>query len=283
MKKTIAISLVPLFAATMFAQGPPRGGGGFGGGFGMGRGMLGAGPRSAPVTGAPYSGTETVTSQQTLAGGNQISRSHTSTVARDSQGRISTSETVTPPAASGKAPFTIQTIFDPVAGFRYELDSATMIARQEPLPKPRTTTGTPPARPARPNETTVTLPTQVINGVPATGTQITETIPAGAIGNAAPIQSVRTTWVATTLQVPVEIKTSDPRFGTTDMELTNIMTVEPSASLFMVPSGYTIKQGGGRGPGGRGQSARGGGPGSGPGAGAARFRGGAPGGGPPQE
>jgi hypothetical protein len=281
MKKTIAVCLVPLFAAGMFAQGPPRGGGfgGFGGGRG---GMLGAGPGRAPVTGAPYSGTETVSSQQTLAGGNSISRSHTSTVARDSQGRISTSETVTPPASSGKAPFTIQTIFDPVAGFRYELDSSTMIARQEPLPKPRTpktTTTAPPARPARPNETIVTLPSQVVNGVPATGTQITETIPAGAIGNAAPIQSVRTSWVATTLKVPVEIKTSDPRFGTTDMELTSIVTAEPNASLFMVPSGYTIKQGGGRsgGPGG----GRNGGPGGGPGG--ARFRGGPPQGGPQQE
>jgi hypothetical protein len=266
MKKTIAVCLVPLFAAGMFAQGPPRGQafGGFGGARG---GMLGAGPGRAPVTGAPYSGTETVTSQQTLTGGNQISRSHTSTVARDSQGRVSTSETVTPPASSGKAPFTIQTIFDPVAGYRYELDSSSMIARQEPLPKPRTTTTTPPARPARPNETTTSLGTQVVNGVPATGTQITETIPAGAIGNAAAIQSVRVSWVSTTLQVPVEIKTSDPRFGTTDMELTNIVTAEPNASLFVVPAGYTVKQGGGRGPGGRN---------GGPGPAAARFRGGPP-------
>jgi hypothetical protein len=255
MKKTIAILLMPLFAAGMFAQGPRGGGfGGFGGGRGPGGGILGAGPGPrTPVTGAPYSGTETVSSQQSLAGGNQISRTQTSTVARDSQGRVSTSETITPPASSGKAPFTVQTIFDPVAGYRYVLDSSTMIAMQEPLPKPRT--GTPPARPARPNETTTSLGTQTINGVTATGTQITETIPAGAIGNAQPIQVVRVTWISTALQVPVQIKNSDPRFGTNSMELTNIVQGEPSAALFVVPAGYTVKQGG-RGPG-----ARGGGPG----------------------
>jgi hypothetical protein len=80
--------------------------------------------------------------------------------------------------------------------------------------------------------------------VSATGTTVTETIPAGAIGNSQPIVHTRTTWISTQLSIPVEIKTSDPRFGTTDMELTNILTTEPSASLFVVPSGYTVKQGG---------------------------------------
>ena len=90
----------------------------------------------------------------------------------------------------------------------------------------------------------------MINGVSATGTQITETIPAGAIGNAQAIQVVRITWISTELKVPVQIKTTDPRFGNTDMELTNIVQAEPSASLFVVPAGYTTQQGGGRGPGG---------------------------------
>ena len=43
------------------------------------------------------------------------------------------------------------------------------------------------------------------------------------------------------------------------MELTNIAQTEPSASLFVVPAGYTVTQGGGgRGPGGpRGAARRG--------------------------
>jgi hypothetical protein len=85
----------------------------------------------------------------------------------------------------------------------------------------------------------------------ANGTQHTETIPAGAIGNARPIQVSRTTWVSSELKVPVQIKSVDARFGSTDMELTNIVQAEPSATLFVVPAGYTVKQGG-RGPGGPG-------------------------------
>jgi hypothetical protein len=264
MKKTLTLFILPLCAVTLFAQGP-RGGGGHGpGGFGgfEGRGgLLGAGTRN-PVPGAPYSATETVTRQQTLSNGNQIVHTQTATVARDSQGRISTSETITPSAASGKPAYTIQTIFDPVAGYRYELDSATMTAIQMPLPKPRT--GTPASehtRPPNPNETTASLGMSSVNSVAATGTQITETLPAGAIGNAQPIQVTRVTWVSNDLKVPVQIKTADPRFGSSDLELTNIVTTEPNAALFTVPSGYTIKTGGRGGPGRPGGEGRRGGPG----------------------
>lgn len=249
-RKTIALLLTPVCTLALLAQGPVgRGpGGGFGGpGGGFGGGGLGgwAGPGGKVVTGQPYSGTQTVTTQQTIGGGNQITRTHQSTVARDSQGRVSSSETITPPVASGKAPYTVESIFDPVAGYRYRLDSATMVAMQAALP-PQRTPGATKTRPANPNITTTSLGTQVVNGVQATGTQVTQTIPAGSIGNAQPIQIVRVEWVSTALQVPVQIKTSDPRFGTTDMELTNIAQSEPSGTLFTVPAGYTIQQAGGR-------------------------------------
>ena len=50
-------------------------------------------------------------------------------------------------------------------------------------------------------------------------------------------------------------KTSDPRMGTTTMELTNVNRSQPDPALFTVPSDYTVKKGmggpmgGGRGPG----------------------------------
>jgi hypothetical protein len=169
----------------------------------------------------------------------------------------------------------VESIFDPVAGYRYRLDSATMIAMQAPLPPQRTPGPNRGTRPANPNVTTTSLGTQTINGVLATGTQVTQTIPAGAIGNAQAIQIVRVEWISTTLQVPVQIKTSDPRFGTTDMELTNIVPAEPNGSLFVVPAGYTTQQM----RGGPGSNARQGGGGPAGPAGRARRGGGPP---PPQ-
>ena len=252
MKAIVAGCFVPLCAVALLAQGPPPGGGRFGGprglegsaGFAGRGGLLGAGPGSrAIVTNAPYSAVETIGRQQTLANGNSISNKSQSNVYRDSAGRIRTEETITPPASSGKSAFTVVTIFDPVAGYRYVLDSSTMTARESPLPKSRgTATTPPPVRPTPPNVTNTDLGTASVNGESSKGTQVTDTIPAGAIGNAQPIQVVRVTWVSTDLSVPVQIKTTDPRNGTSDMELTSIVHSEPNASLFVVPAGYTVQQ-----------------------------------------
>jgi hypothetical protein len=209
----------------------------------------------APVTGAPYSAVRTTQMQRVLADGNHISRTMQAKVYRDNQGRTRTERIITPPAASGKQPFTEIVITDPVAGNRYVLNSATMMGRQMTLP---TGGGTmkPSGSAMRGAEagniqtSTASLGTQTINSVAATGTQTTRTIAAGAIGNAQPITIVRTKWVSTDLKVPVEMKSSDPRFGTTDMELTNISRATPDASLFTVPAGYTVTPGGfGRGSG----------------------------------
>lgn len=150
MKNTIAICFLSAVAALAQGPGGGRGFGGPGSGFGPGGGFRGFGPQKV-VTGEPYSATETSTSMRTLANGQQITNSATSTVARDSQGRVSTSRTVTPSAKSGKAPFTEITIFDPVAGYSYRLNSSTMTATQIPLPPKKTGRGHGPHR--RPTRT----------------------------------------------------------------------------------------------------------------------------------
>ena len=260
MNQTILTLFLSASAAALLAQGPPPppGPGGFGPFGGRGLAIAGMGPGEA-VTGAPYSGIQVVQSQTTLADGNRITNRHQTQVSRDSQGRIRTEETVTPPADSGKQPFTMITILDPVAGTRTVLNSADMTATQMPFAarggrRGGRPDGPPPpdARPqgAGPQRTVTNLGTQSINGVAATGTQTSEVIPAGAIGNAQPITISRVVWISNDLKVPVQIKSSDPRFGNMEMELTNIATSEPGASLFVIPAGYTVQQGRGGGAGG---------------------------------
>ena len=258
-KAYAALLFVLLPASALFAQGPGgpgRPGDHMGRGPGMGPGMGGG---AAVVTGAPYSAVEVVQSQETLADGNVIQRKHQTNVYRDSSGRVRTEETVTPDASSGKAPYTRVTILDYVAGKRYELNSSTMIATESPLHVPHNPPagavgpqgrrgggpiGTAGPQAERANVVRTTLSPQSVNGVLAEGTQHAQTIPAGAIGNTRPIQTSRTTWVSKDLKVPVQIKSSDPRFGTTQMDLTNIVQAEPSPSMFTVPGGNTVKTGG---------------------------------------
>ena len=84
---------------------------------------------------------------------------------------------------------------------------------------------------------------QIIEGVEATGTRTTITIPVGEIGNERPIEIVSERWYSPELQLVVMTRHSDPRMGETTYKLTNINRAEPAKTLFEVPADYTIKSG----------------------------------------
>ncbi|HUP04943.1 MAG TPA: hypothetical protein VMU19_13195 [Bryobacteraceae bacterium] len=263
--KRLAYALLAVISAAVAlpAQGRFAGGlrGGPGPGFGPMGGRFGAEER---VTGAPYSGVRTTSMQETLANGNVISRQEQSKVYRDSEGRVRV-ETTTTNTVTGKT-HTSVTITDPVAGASYMLDPeaktytramARMFSRPAGAGSDGSASVAVPGRrggnraqtPGRGRGSAEVqsedLGIQSVEGQPATGTRMTETIPAGGIGNQQPIQVVRETWVSTVLHVPVMIKTSDPRFGSTTMVLSNVTMGEPDPALFQPPSDYTLE--GGRG------------------------------------
>ena len=248
-------------AATLAAQPGP----GFGRGPGRGPGPMGiGGPEMRnPVSGAPFTGTETTLSTQTLADGNTISHTSTTTIYRDSSGRVRTETTRPARPGSNGSPETVVTIWDPVAGVVHNLDPVNKVSHDMTVHKPganaqgrpaRTGTSTdlaPRRGPANdPNMVHETLVGQSVNGVYATGTRSTRTIPAGTQGNTQAMTMTHEIWTSTDLKVPVMEKETDPMRGTTVRQLTNINRAEPDASLFQVPAGYAVKTGG-PGPGGR--------------------------------
>lgn len=253
--QTLIVGLAAV--ASVFAQ-PPRGPRGFGPGGPEWRGPGGPPPNQV-VTGAPFSGVEVRSTQQVLANGTVIQHQDQTKISRDSQGRVRRESTRQTP--DGKT-VTRVSISDPVAGTMYELDTTNKIAYSHPAHFPKgtqqTTTQTDSTRSVRqpaqndPNVKRETLAAQAVNGVTASGTRITHTIPAGTIGNSAAIQTVHETWMADDLKIPVKTKMTDPRAGTTTMDMTNLLRGEPDATLFAVPSDYTVKKGpgpmGGRGP-----------------------------------
>lgn len=261
MYKLIAIGVLAAAAALAQPPGPPPGRGGFGGDFG-GRGM---GPNGfgRTVTGAPFSGVEVTTSQQVLADGNVIQRQTQTTLYRDSQGRTRIETTMKHPDGTTTTHISIH---DPVAGVVHELNPDAKTSHDMTLHTPPAGTngrglgprGRGPNAAAgqvrganNPEVVTEKLSAQTINGVSATGTRMTHTIPVGAEGNARAIQIVHETWMSEDLKIPVMTKHSDPRSGSSVTQLTNIVRAEPDSSLFTVPAGYTVQQGGpgGRGPG----------------------------------
>jgi hypothetical protein len=91
-----------------------------------------------------------------------------------------------------------------------------------------------------PTPLTENLGDQTIDGIHATGTRITTTIPAGKMGNEQPITVTSERWFSPELKITVMTKHSDPWAGELKTQFTNVNTAEPDASLFTVPADYKI-------------------------------------------
>ncbi len=231
-----------------------------------------------PVKGAPYSAEGVTETTQSLADGNRITRKSTASLYRDSAGRTRREETISavgPWAAGGDAPKMIS-IQDPVASVSYHLDPQMHIAHKLPMGKNAflfSQVGPPGPTPkvfatrtssqggtemvvatgsvaelamhgtkVVPDVKSESLGKQTIEGVEVEGTRSTVIIAAGTIGNELPISSVTERWYSAELQTVVMSKRSDPRFGDTVYRLTNIQRGEQAASLFEVPSDYTVTE-----------------------------------------
>lgn len=217
------------------------------------------------VTGAPFSATASSETTQTLQDGSVIHRTSQVTMYRDSQGRSRHEATFTgvgPLAASG-TPKTMVAISDPVAGVHIMLDAQQKVAHKMSFHShgganvnTQSSSSFAAKMQAREQKEEAagllkkeSLGTQVIDGVVAQGTRTTHVIPAGQIGNDKALQVVSEQWYSPDLQIVLKSTRTDPRFGTTTYTVTSIQRNEPAATLFTVPSDYTVQAGGARGHG----------------------------------
>jgi hypothetical protein len=194
------------------------------------------------VKGFPFSAVEVTTMLQTLADGNHILRMTRRKVYRDSQGRERAEPD--PPTMSvlgEQVGVAMVTIADPVAGVTYNLDPSKSVARR--IPRVNFSLANMALVPKLVGGTRVLeqLPPDTPEGVYATGTRATTTIPAGQVGNEKDLNIVDEAWYSPDLQMNVMTMHDDPRSGKTLYRLTNIVREEPEASLFQVPPGYTVQ------------------------------------------
>lgn len=224
------------------------------------------------VKGAPFSAEATSESTQILADGNKISRTFTTRMYRDSDGRFRREEAAAPIASTGTVGGSshIISIFDPIGNFRLLLDPTKKTARRMIVPAgiregAVVVNGRPMSASVRAQVETnavqraniMVLPsmamttsdvsgkseslgTRTFEGVEAEGTRTVTTIPAGAIGNERPIEMVYERWYSKELQLIVYSKHSDPRFGEQIYRLENLSRGEPDAALFTAPADYKV-------------------------------------------
>lgn len=234
---------------------------------------------AAPVKGLPFCATITTEHTQTFADGNRIRSSDSSSLCRDSEGRTRREAGLNLMGASSQPALPkLITITDPVGGFRYMLDADNKVAHRMPLNSGPNTMAKAfgPGAPEKghqvmiyqragtagpnmvlndnenvffkksgqsseaPSATTENLGDQTIDGVHATGTRMTTTIPAGQMGNEQPILVTSERWYSPELKATMMTKHTDPWAGELKTQFTNVNTSEPDSSLFTVPSDYRI-------------------------------------------
>jgi hypothetical protein len=81
---------------------------------------------------------------------------------------------------------------------------------------------------------------QILEGLRVKGTRMTDTIPAGVVGNERAIDVVTERWYSEDIQGMVLQRFSDPRVGETVYQLVNVALGDPSPDLFAVPDGYEL-------------------------------------------
>jgi hypothetical protein len=101
-----------------------------------------------------------------------------------------------------------------------------------------------PKQAERPQISRESLGTEIVDGILIKGTRTTTVYPVGSFGNDRPVTVVRENWMSPELLIVVLTKISDPRTGEFTSRLTNISRSEPDPSLFQVPAGYEIIDGG---------------------------------------
>lgn len=187
-------------------------------------------------------------------------------------GKPSLASVVIPDSSTQAGKATLTTIFDPVAGIHIDYSSASSVAHVITIPKAGAAgsshgetdaasapdvvaiAGGPAPAGARimanafhatsdasSNAKTESLGTRTVDGVAATGTRMTKTIPAGAVGNDQDIVITQETWYSPDLQIVLQSIHNDPRYGQTTYSVTNLQREDPDTSLFQVPPGYTIE------------------------------------------
>jgi hypothetical protein len=226
------------------------------------------------VTGRPFTAEAVVETDQTLADGSHVTGRQSLTVARDSQGRTYREEIPGTPASGSSAPKAVY-ISDPVAKVNYFL-GPDHVAHKTPMlslaaqaraatvstngasarlslqtfatgygggkgPVQKGAQTGQPAQQLAPGALDAEhLGSQVITGFMVNGTRTTLTIPARQAGNQNPLVIVSERWYSQDLEATLLAKHSDPRFGASSYEL----RIEPPATLFRIPSSYTIEEDG---------------------------------------
>jgi hypothetical protein len=202
---------------------------------------------AAPVMGEPFSAMWTNEIVRTLADGTKVTNHGHHFVARDSAGRERL-ELRLAPANNGKPERKLVFVMDPVAHTLTTWGEGTngpKVAMVTKMKEPKgvlnpAVTKENDSRP-QPQVTIVSLGSEMLDNIPATGERTTTVVPVGRAGNDQPITKTYEVWTSDEMKLVLLQKWTDPRTGVRTTQLADLLRSEPDAALFRPPAGYEIR------------------------------------------
>ena len=213
--------------------------------------VFGFGPAGTIISAkaqAPFSAVLVEETQQTLSDGTNITRNNEEVVMRDGLGQTYRARTIIKPVLAGQrnaSPRMMVTITDPVKHVQYVCTPIKVCRKMGYRIWPK---GCGPQRgpylPLLPgkdrNVTEEELGTSDISGVEVVGKRLTRLIPEGMVGNDRPFTTTEELWHSEGLDVDVQVKRTDPRYGKRTTTMTEVNLGEPNPNYFQVPEGYRV-------------------------------------------
>jgi hypothetical protein len=191
---------------------------------------------------APFTATVNTEWVRQLADGSTISLVNRRAIARDAAGRIFQERRLLVPNDGKHDSLVTQIeISDPVSHALYICVPNELVCQVETFSAPEPTVPPVSAADRKPGSPgPEDLGKQTIGGLETIGARDTLLIEAGAIGNDRPILAKREFWYSPKLGINLISKRSDPRFGTQNFELSDIVLGQPDPKLFELPGGSKL-------------------------------------------
>jgi hypothetical protein len=191
---------------------------------------------------APFTATVKTEWIRQLADGSTITLKNHRSIARDNVGRIfQERRLLVPDDRQQESPITQIEISNPVSHELHICVPRELVCQVETFSAPDFQS--PLAVPDKGETRSVNLEDlgkRSINSIETTGRRETTTIPSGSIGNNSPLLVKREFWFSPLLGINVSSTRQDPRFGTQNFEVTDIVIGEPDAKIFELPEGSKV-------------------------------------------
>ncbi len=196
-----------------------------------------------PTPNAPFSATVTTEWIRTLPDGTTSTLKNHRTVARDSAGRVfEERRSFAPNGDTQETRLASLQFADPAQHKLYDCDPVRKVCGVHPYLRPATvpTASNGPVPASMGTTTTEDLGRRTMDTLDLLGSRQITTLRVESFGNTTPQPIVKEFWYSPHLQINVEVKRFDPRFGQQNFTVSKVNLSEPDPAMLTPPAEYRI-------------------------------------------